>query len=84
MLNISKSINFHLNFNKCQFSFYSARNEAKIGNDFRGTAEARRGGIQHWSSECANTIGQEQYASTHQLSQQQEIARSSQGVRSSL
>lgn len=56
-------------------------NKAQVGDDSRGAAETRGRGVQHRPSVGAHSVREEQHAGPHQLPQQQEAARESQGLR---
>lgn len=56
-------------------------NEAQVWDDSRGAPEARGGGVQHGAPVCAHPVSEEQHTGPHQLSQQQEAAGKSQGLR---
>lgn len=42
--------------------FQESLNKAQVGDDPRGAPETRRRGVQHRTSVCAHTVGQEQHA----------------------
>ncbi len=56
-------------------------NEAQVGDDSGGAPETRGRGVQHRPPVCAHPVSEEQHSGPHQLSQQQEAARKSQGFR---